>query len=100
VRWSARRAMISSGSGANRKRDHDALAHARRRIRADRHRYVLSGAGNADLGQKVDGALAGHRFSERLRWVRMVSTSWSPIRYSGLRAGERILKNHPRSVFP
>src|SRR2546421_2554 len=23
--------------------------------------------------------------SERLRWVRMVSTSWSPIRYSGLR---------------
>ena len=38
--------------------------------------------------------------SDRLVWVRMVSTIWSPIRYSGIEAGERILKNHADAFAP
>jgi hypothetical protein len=67
-------AMISSRLGAERQRDHDALAHAAGefvRIGVD----ALVGRGNADLGEQSMARLRAPASATDCRWVRMVSTS-------------------------
>ena len=65
--------------GAERERQHDALAHAagelvRVAVDAPLRRR------DADLGEQLDGAVARACAAFSGRCVRMVSTSWSPMR--------------------
>ena len=70
-------ATIRRGLGAERQRDHHALAHAAGelvRIVVD----ALLGAGDADLLQELDARACAPRGADSGRWVWIVSTSWRP----------------------
>ena len=84
--------------GADRQRDHDALAHAAGefvRIGVD----AFFRSGNADLGQQVDGALARRRFRQiEVGPDRLDDLVADPVQR--IEAGERVLEDHADALAP
>ena len=84
--------------GADRKRNHDALAHAAGefvRIGVD----AFVGRGNADLGEQIDGALARGRLGETgVGADGLDQLVADPVQR--IEAGERVLEDHADPLAP
>ena len=86
------------GLGADRKRDHDALAHAAgefMRVGDD----ALFRGGNADLGEQVDGAFARGGFREAGMGADGLDDLVADF-VERIEAGQRILKDHADPFAP
>ena len=84
--------------GADRKRDHDALAHA-----AGEFMWIgvdaLFRRGDADLGQQIDGAFTRRRLRKaHVGPDRLDDLVADPV--ERIEAGQRILKDHPDPLAP